>query len=163
MLCSLLGFIVNKTCFVSINNITFQVKEMYLHGWCFPFLIRVIVFDKALTWGCWIKRHFVFFSSLTLSAKTVLTEQESQEGERQTEGDRNRQKNRPDDWRADRQVEEQPVALDSTLQITGALLINTIFLSNAGGVLPVIHTWLCVLDSELRMINPHTSRVNRIG
>lgn len=43
-------------------------------------VIRVMLSDRAITQGCWIKRHFVFFSSHTLSAKTVLTEQESQGG-----------------------------------------------------------------------------------
>ena len=30
-------------------------------------VIRVMLFDRAVTQGCWIKRHFVFFSSLLLS------------------------------------------------------------------------------------------------
>lgn len=49
-----------------------------------------MLFDRAVTQGCWIKRHFVFFSSLILSAKTSPSEQEREggDGQRETEIDR---------------------------------------------------------------------------
>lgn len=65
--------------------------------------------DGAITQGSQIKRHFVFFSSLTLSAETSSSVRESErEGDRmETEID---VETGGDDGVADRQVAEQPAA-----------------------------------------------------
>lgn len=96
----------------AIKVCIFGFDTLWLIFFSFGQVIRVMLFDRAVTQGCWIKRHFVFFSSLILSAKTSPSEQEREGGRRRTEGDRNRQKNRPDDGVADRQVVEQPAVLD---------------------------------------------------
>lgn len=91
----------------------FDTQWLIFFGWS----IRVMLFDRAVAQGRWIKRHFVFFSSLALSAKTSSSEQG--ERETQTEGDGNRQKNRPGDGAADRQVVEQSAVLDWACKYLG--------------------------------------------
>lgn len=62
---------------VSLSTLCFCINSVCMKGqdiWLgypaaemFAGVIRVILFDRAVTHGCRIKRHFVFFSSLTLA------------------------------------------------------------------------------------------------
>lgn len=93
-------------------------KEVRILGFDAPWLavfllfwsraIRVMLFDRALTPRCRIKRYFVFFSSRVLSAKTSLSRAEKKKEKKKEarETVRRRQKNRADDGAADRQVVE---------------------------------------------------------
>lgn len=75
-------------------------------------VITVMLFDRAVTQGCRIKRHFVFFSSLIVSAKTSLSK-----GER--EGEEQQEKYSEDDRASYRQV-QQPAAVESAISIWDA-------------------------------------------
>lgn len=118
-------------------------------------LFGVMPFDRAVTRGRWIKRHFVCFSSRALSAQDFT--ERARKRERRRGGDRNRQKkNRPDDGGADRQVVEQPAVLDLACKYLGYCSSTCHFLPSCWRA-SSISSYRSILDTELHSSQSHLS------
>lgn len=100
-------------------------------------VVRVMLFGRALTPRCWIKRHFVFFSSRVLSAKNFI-----ERAEKARETARRRQENRADDGVADRQVVGQPA------HVWAVAHQRVTYSPHAAGLLPLAHTEVFGIESR---------------
>lgn len=105
---------------VCINSAALKGGQIWqLQGWCFWLVYQPNALWQSCDMRLLDQKAFCFlFISHTLSQDSIdwVEEKKKPKRGRSTEGARNRRINRPDDRRADRQVEKQPADLEFGLK-----------------------------------------------